>query len=985
VNVSDRTRSYKMQGCNSAGCSGWSASSNAVTIPPIPSTPGTPSASASGTTINLTWGASSSATYYKLQYNDGSGTWRTSSGTYYGTSYSWVNVSDRTRSYKMQGCNSAGCSGWSASSNVVNIPPIPSTPGTPSASTSGTTINLTWGASANATSYKLQYNAGSGTWQTSYSTYYGTSHSWPNVSDRTRSYKMQGCNSAGCSGWSASSNVVTVVNNQPPVITSAPDKVNLEWQGGRTLSVVANDPDGSDAALTYLWEQTEGVAVINWTGKTSATTTFQSPNIPDVPAVDGILRFNVTVTDVGGSSVSKIITMTLQQRPTASIIAPTINDIRMKSDDDLIIQLNNMKAVTGSISDAETIIYLASDNTYPVSWRSMNLNATKTEATYNYDSLSALPLLPNKRYRVIGRANANTSPKAYGWWNSRYFYVNDKPQITGGVGITGISGTPTTVLPSQLQITDEDDTQFTVTVVDGDNYTVSGATFTPDADVSGTLNVKVKVSDGIEDSNTYTIAVPVLSMPGTPSVNTEGTTIHLTWDASTNATHYKLQYNDGSGTWQTSSATYYGTSHSWIDVVDKTRSYKMQGCNTSGCTDWSAASNVVIIPPLPSIPSAPVATVSGTTINLTWDASEHATSYKLQYNDGSGAWQASSSTYYGTSQSWPNNAPMTRSYKLRGCNAAGCSNWSLPSNEVTAVATPESLNVSVANFVASPVDIVRGTDVTFTWDAIDASYSDFAYYLSADTPNTTGHDIGKINGTSRTAELGYTGSYKYYLKVCLDNGQSCGPAVTIDIVSADTTTMQVQSISASSSSIVQNNDVTISWQPPLNTPAGITYLLSATTPSGESSLGSINGTESVRTPTQTGTYQYHVQVCDGFGDNCGSKQSVSTSVMAVPELIKMSWEKSSITVGEKNSFSWEVSHVQSCMGKINADDEWLTYSAAGVVTGIAFYEAGNKIHQIYCTDQAGNRFPVDANTYLESSIEVKHLSAPQNLKEQPSE
>ncbi|MGJ8682879.1 hypothetical protein, partial [Paraglaciecola sp.] len=48
----------------------------------VPSTPGTPSASASGTTINLAWGASSSATYYKLQYNDGSGTWRTSSGTY---------------------------------------------------------------------------------------------------------------------------------------------------------------------------------------------------------------------------------------------------------------------------------------------------------------------------------------------------------------------------------------------------------------------------------------------------------------------------------------------------------------------------------------------------------------------------------------------------------------------------------------------------------------------------------------------------------------------------------------------------------------------------------------------------------------------------------------------------------------------------------------------------------------------------------------
>jgi len=246
-------RSYRMKACSATSCElNWSPSSNVITIEPIPSAPASASVNVIGNDVTLTWGVANYAAYYKLQYKDGSGAWNSSQGTYYGTSNSWYDVPPlQQRSYRMSGCNNSGCSGWSPSSNAITIEPIPSAPASASVNITGNDVTLTWGVANYAAYYKLQYRDGSGAWNSSQGTYYGTSKNWYNVSPlKQRSYRMSGCNNSGCSGWSPSSNAITT-NSLPTGTISITGTTTV----GQTLTAVANslaDIDGL-GAFTYQW------------------------------------------------------------------------------------------------------------------------------------------------------------------------------------------------------------------------------------------------------------------------------------------------------------------------------------------------------------------------------------------------------------------------------------------------------------------------------------------------------------------------------------------------------------------------------------------------------------------------------------------------------------------------------------------------------------------------------------------------------------
>ncbi len=90
---------------------------------------------------------------------------------------------------------------------------------------------------------------------------------------------------------------------------------------------------------------------------------------------------------------------------------------------------------------------------------------------------------------------------------------NVKPIITGTTRtLTTDSETPLTIELTDLSVTDPDNTypdDFTLTVMDGDNYTVDDNTITPDSEFVGNLLVPVTVNDGIVDSDIFEITVEV--------------------------------------------------------------------------------------------------------------------------------------------------------------------------------------------------------------------------------------------------------------------------------------------------------------------------------------------------------------------------------------------------------------------------------------------------------------------------------------------
>ena len=93
---------------------------------------------------------------------------------------------------------------------------------------------------------------------------------------------------------------------------------------------------------------------------------------------------------------------------------------------------------------------------------------------------------------------------------------NDPPVITGQSPLSTPEETPLEILLTDLTITDPDDTIFTLTVLPGSNYGVSGTTITPALNFVGDLTVNVTVSDGEVDSAVYGLLVTVTAVNDAP-------------------------------------------------------------------------------------------------------------------------------------------------------------------------------------------------------------------------------------------------------------------------------------------------------------------------------------------------------------------------------------------------------------------------------------------------------------------------------------
>jgi len=100
--------------------------------------------------------------------------------------------------------------------------------------------------------------------------------------------------------------------------------------------------------------------------------------------------------------------------------------------------------------------------------------------------------------------------------------VNDPPVIIGQTSLSTVEDIPITILLTDLTVTDVDNpgypTGFALNVLAGTNYTFSGATVTPSANVTGTIFVNVRVNDGTDNSNTYPLQVEVTPAEDAPEI-----------------------------------------------------------------------------------------------------------------------------------------------------------------------------------------------------------------------------------------------------------------------------------------------------------------------------------------------------------------------------------------------------------------------------------------------------------------------------------
>lgn len=106
--------------------------------------------------------------------------------------------------------------------------------------------------------------------------------------------------------------------------------------------------------------------------------------------------------------------------------------------------------------------------------------------------------------------------------------VNDIPVISGAAiaDLKAVAGQPVAITLSHLTVIDPDNSSsdLVITVANGNNYTVSENTITPDSDFSGNLPVDVQVSDGIDTSAPFTLNFSVTQANVKPVINGQAAT-----------------------------------------------------------------------------------------------------------------------------------------------------------------------------------------------------------------------------------------------------------------------------------------------------------------------------------------------------------------------------------------------------------------------------------------------------------------------------
>lgn len=131
--------------------------------------------------------------------------------------------------------------------------------------------------------------------------------------------------------------------------------------------------------------------------------------------------------------------------------------------------------------------------------------------------------------------------------------VNDAPVITGWqpVSQSAVAGEPVTLSLSDFVFSDPDGQpidDFSLLIIEGEHYTVSGNTFTPDAGFSGTLPVPVQVTDGQAPSAIFTATFTVTNENAVPKIVGQ-TEISIPEDTPFTVAHSHLDVEDPDSSW----------------------------------------------------------------------------------------------------------------------------------------------------------------------------------------------------------------------------------------------------------------------------------------------------------------------------------------------------------------------------------------------------------------------------------------------------
>lgn len=416
-------------------------------------------------------------------------------------------------------------------------------------------------------------------------------------------------------------------------------------------------------------------------------------------------------------------------------------------------------------------------------------------------------------------------------------------------------------------------------------YNSTGSLFAVTGRANGTYYYRVRACNaagcgGYRPGATgTTVAVPPgapasITVPGTSS--TGSFTISWTAGSGTN-TGYEL-YESTSPSFATQSLVYSGasTSTALSGRANGTYYYRVRGCNVGSCGQYREGVAGIVV----TLPAGAPASISFTSpdydgsYNVTWATVSGPVSAYEVYEALNSGFSGQTQVYSGTGSSVALSGRGNGAYyyRVRACNAGGCSGYTAGSGAMTVALTPNApatINVPGSAFAGS---------YTISWAAPSGSVvTGYELYESATSNFSSQTLVSSTTGTS--ANLSNSNVTLYYRVRACNGAGNCGVYAT----GANGIVVSPQIPSSISVPTNGSGSISLSWG---SSPGTITAyeVFEATNSgfSGQTLVYQSTGLGASLTGRGNGTYYYRVRACNG-GTNCSDWRTGSnSSVVVIP-------------------------------------------------------------------------------------------------------
>lgn len=706
---------YSIRAKNKVRTGPYSASKTVRTLPQSPAVPSNIKKTVTETSATISWGAVSGAVGYDLLFN---GT------TYYvtGTSKTFTGLTaGKGYTFQIRAKNSDL---YSSYTSVITVTTAPKAPTGISATSTGSTITVSWNKVTGATGYIIQFN-------NSDMHTIGTANTFTGLKSNT-SYTYRICSKSpdGSGSYSAAKSIKTLpqVPAAPANITKASteDSVTVSWgavSGATGYDVLFNNAvypvtatsksfSGLLPNTSYTY-QVRGKNADGAGAYSTAQTVRTTPKAPSAPKVT-LSENSATISwgAVPGATSYDVLFNGKVYRVTET--SKTITQLQANTGYSYQIRVNNADG-SSSYSASKTVktapnypaapSATASKSSVTISWGAVS-GATSYDILFNGTvyrvtgtSKTITGLTPGTSYTYSIRSNNAEGSSSYSGAKT----INTIPNPPGIPANVNASATANSVTVSWSGVTGA--VSYDVKL-NGTVYNVTATSKTITGLLNGTsysYSVRAVNAGG---AGTYSSSRTITTIPAVPSNINAGVTwnsAEVSWNIVTGATGYDINFGNtvysSTGNTRTITGLYANTAYSC----------QVRAKNSSGASAYSSAKTIrtSVKPPSPPVNISAAATTDSVTVN--WSAVSGATSYDVLFHGATYRVTATSKTITGLTSG------TDYSFSVRANNAGGSGAYSAERMIRTKQAQPTVPQNAAADAAADSVKV--------EWEAVHGAES----------------------------------------------------------------------------------------------------------------------------------------------------------------------------------------------------------------------------------------------------------------------